>query len=228
MRTLVLCLLCALAGAQSPEAGRIVRNGDEARLIVDSPRPLDSAAITLSEQLHILVNVEAVSADMPRGEPMDVTFRTQPDGSPKDVQALLQDLLQAANARLPFSFRLDEDQGMWTFVATRALDSHGRSIEVTRLLDRHVTIALGTRSVAEHANLLAEELAHQTGLQVSCCQSVINGVPWGTETISFGANDELARSVLIRLVRATQGRYHWLMRCDASVDWCFINLESQP
>src|SRR2546429_4810873 len=34
------------------------------------------------------------------------------------------------------------------------------------LLDRNVTIPLGTRSIAEHANLMADELRKQTGLHI--------------------------------------------------------------
>jgi hypothetical protein len=158
---------------------------------------------------------------------MEVPFRTDPDGRPKDVRALLQDLRQAANTQLPFAFRLDEEEGMWTFVATRTRDTQGQSIEVMPLLDRHVTIASGSRMVLEHANLVAEELSHQTGAHVSCCQAFVAGVPWGMEKIQFGADDEPARSVLIRLIRATRGQYYWLMRCDPTGDWCFINLKSQ-
>lgn len=127
---------------------------------------------------------------------MEVTFHTEPDGRPHDVRALLQDLRQAANAQFPFAFRLDEDEGMWTFVAARTRDTQGRSIDVMPLLDRHVTIASGTRMVLEHANLLAEELSHQTGAHVSCCQTSIIGLPWGMEKIPFEASDEPARRVL--------------------------------
>ena len=50
MRRLFLSLLwCgALAFAQNPEAGRVERNGDQATLIVERPRPVDSAAIALA------------------------------------------------------------------------------------------------------------------------------------------------------------------------------------
>jgi len=60
MRRLCLCLVwgTAAALAQSPEAGRVERNGDQATLIVDSGRPLDSAAITIAEQFGIPVSTE--------------------------------------------------------------------------------------------------------------------------------------------------------------------------
>src|SRR5271169_3988074 len=55
---LVCLLCCGSAIAQNPEAGRIERNGNQATLIVDSPRPVDSAAITLAEEFGMRVNVE--------------------------------------------------------------------------------------------------------------------------------------------------------------------------
>ena len=38
--------MSAVLFAQSPEAGRVERNGSQATFIVDSPRPLDSASRT--------------------------------------------------------------------------------------------------------------------------------------------------------------------------------------
>jgi hypothetical protein len=44
--------------SQNPELGRVERNGAEATLIVDGPRPVDSAASTLASEFGIRVNVE--------------------------------------------------------------------------------------------------------------------------------------------------------------------------
>ena len=225
MRTLVACLVCGLAVGhalgQSPEAGRIVHTGDVATLTVDSPCPLDSAAITLSEQLHIRVNVEDPlhSGLIPPGQPLEVSFRTNPDGQPNDVRALLETLRQAANSRYGFAYRLDNVDGTWTLVAT--------TIDEVPLLDRRISIPGGMRMVLEHANLMAEELSRQTGVHVGCCQAGIAGVPWGMEKIWFGASDEPARRVLLRLIGATRGEYYWLLRCDPAVPFCFINLRGQ-
>ena len=57
----ILCLLAVwglAAVGQSPEAGRVERNGNQATLIIENPRPLDSAAITLAEQFGIPVSTE--------------------------------------------------------------------------------------------------------------------------------------------------------------------------
>lgn len=201
MRALALFLASGVIAAQSPEAGRIERTGDEARLIVESGRPLDSAAITLADELHILVDVEdpLPSILAPPGQTLEMSFQTDANGQPRDVQALLEDLRQAASARFGLSYRLDEGEGMRTFVGTRS--------GAVPLLDRRISIPAGTRMVLEHANLVAQELSKQTDAQIGCCQAVIAGVPWGMEKIWFEARDEPARSVLIRPIHATAGDF---------------------
>ena len=59
LRQLIWLLLCGVIGvAQNPELGRVERRGDQATLIVDGPRPVDSAAMTLAQEFGIRVNVE--------------------------------------------------------------------------------------------------------------------------------------------------------------------------
>jgi len=242
--------------AQSPEAGRLERNGDQATLIVDGPRPLDSAATTIAEQFAIPVSVEdpayVYPDDMkdvttevarranpprrvfvPKGGRLEAQFELRPDDSPVDVRALLRVLVDQANARFPFGYRLDDDGDSLTLVPTRTRDLLGRVVEITPLLDRRVTIAPGTRTIAESAKLMADALSTQTGLRVSCCQAFVAGIPWGMREVAFEARDEPARSVLKRLIAASlEGRpngYYWLERCDPLPSrWCFINLHYIP
>ena len=255
MRRLCLCLLWASAIAlpQSPEAGRVERYETQATLIVDSGRPLDSAAITIAEQFGFPVNsedppyvykedVKDATADewrrlhhsaralVPRGGRLEVQFALRPDGAPEDLRGLLQGLVDKANEQFPFAYRLDVDGDSFTFVPTHTRDLLGHVVEITPLLDRHVSIPLGTRTVAETINLMTAQLSAQTGLRVSCCQGVVVGFPWGVKKVDFEAHDEPARRVLGRLIASElQGRpnmYYWLQRCDPlPSQWCFINLE---
>jgi len=245
-----------LAAAQSPEAGRVERNGSRATLTVDGPRPLDSAAITLAERFRIPVSVEdppyiykddikdvtdevsrtpnpARRVLVPKGGRLEVEFAVRADGSPEDVRLLLQSLVAQANTRFPFAYRLDAEGDSFTLVPTHSRDQLGRVVAITPLLDRRVTIPPGTRAIHESATLMAAALASQTGLRVSCCQSLVGGIPWGLEKAAFEARDEPARSVLKRLIAASlQGRengYYWLHRCDPLPSaWCFINLRHVP
>jgi hypothetical protein len=97
------------------------------------------------------------------------------------------------------------------------------------LLDRHITIPAGTRTIAATAELMADALSAQTGLRVSCCQASVGGLLWGLAEVFFEAQDEFARSVLKRLVSAAAVNQpnidYWLQRCDPLPStWCFIYL----
>jgi hypothetical protein len=242
----------AVAFAQSPEAGRVERDGNHATLVVDSSRPVDSAAITIAEHFGVPVNsedppyvykddVKDVTADawrrlhpseralIPKGGRLEVQFALRPDGSPEDMRGLLQELIDTANGQFPFGYRLDVDGDSFSLVPTHTRDLLGHVVAITPLLDRRITIPLGTRSVAETVNLMTAQLSAQTGLHVSCCQAVVAGIPWGTKKVDFEAHDEPARTVLRRLiVSELQGRpngYYWLQRCDPlPSQWCFVNL----
>ena len=244
--------IASVVSAQNPEAGRVTRIGDRAVLIVDGPRPVDSAAITLAQEFGIAVSVEDppdifqddirdVTSEVsrapnpsrrvfvPKGGRLEVHFDVNPDGTPWDLPALLRDIVSAANAQLPFAFRIDTNGSRFTLVPTRTRDARGQTMEITPLLERLVTIPAGTRSIAATAALMADALAAQTGLRVSCCQGAVAGIPWGMGEITFQADQEPARSVLTRLIAAATPdqsvRTHWLQRCDPMPSaWCFINL----
>ncbi len=247
----LLALFGSLALGQVPDTGRIERRGDMATLVVDSPRPLDSAALTLAVEFGIPISVEdppylyredlreLPSAStvagtsrrrIPKGGKLEVSFKTQSDGSPEDVAALLKALLVQANSRFPFAYRMDGPTGGWvTFVPTQTRDVDGHAVSITPLMDRQVTILPGRRSISEHAQLMVAALSTQTGLRVACCQVGVAGIPWGMEVVDFEATQEPARDVLRRLAALSiNGRpngYYWLLRCDdSSPSWCFVNL----
>jgi hypothetical protein len=237
-RAILLLVASGLAvTAQQSELAVIERHGENATLTVDTFRPLDAIATRLEEEFGLVVSAEdpfyMFNGDMmdaslesprlrsgtlvPRRRRLEVHFPLNSDGSPRDVRELLKNVIDTVNTQLPFAYRLDVDGAAFFLVPTRTRDAQGRSIEITPLLDRKVTIPPGTRSIAEHAQLMAEALSSQTGLRVSCCQSFVAGYPWGMEKISFASGDEPARNVLKRL-----GLNRWHVRCDTR--FCFIDM----
>jgi hypothetical protein len=266
-RTLLLCLTI-VASVPTPSHGqqsaRVLRNGTEATLSAFGPRPVDLAAKTLVDEFRVAINVEDplyfYSDDVqfshiapsgkrvmvPRASLLEVRFDLRPDGSLRDVRQLLQELVDTANTQLPFRYRMDRDGDTFTLVATRTRDEHGRSIDVTPILDRRISIPLGTRRFFEHVNLLTRALEEQTGFHIGCCSGMADNQPG--PPIAFQADDESARSAFLRLVRSRParnhlvrsesggyhlvpsepGRYHWLMKCEPGESWCFINLHPIP
>lgn len=192
--TIGLLSIASVVSGQNPEAGRVIRVGDRAVLIVivDGPRPIDSAAITLAREFGIAVSVEdppyifqddmrdvtpEVSRDpnpskrvfVPKGGRLEVHFDLNTDGSPRDLPGLLRAIVSTANAQFPFAFRVDTNGSRFTVVPTRTRDARGQTMRITPLLDRLVTIPAGTRSIAATATLMADELSAQIGLRVNCC-----------------------------------------------------------
>lgn len=170
---------------------------------------------------------------VPKGGTLEVEFTLGADGAPEDTRALLNNLINQANGKFPFGYRLNDQGGAFTLIPTHSRDTLGRRIEITPLLDRRVTITAGTRTIAETASLMTAQLSAQTGLRVSCCQGSVAGIPWGMTSVTFETHDEPARSVLKRLIASDlQGRaigYYWLQRCDPLPSaWCFINLSYLP
>lgn len=223
--------------AEAPEGVTMEREGASVRLRVRTYRPMDAVAAALRNEFGLVIGAEDPALPFP-GDWMDasrenpklrpgtmvpkrwgfaVSFPVNAAGQPVDVRDLLRGILLAANAANHFDYRLEEDGVGFAFVPQRTWDAGGRSVAVTPLLDRRVTIPLGRRRRNESAQLMAQELSRQTGLQVSCCQSVIAGYPWGMEEELFGAEGEAARSVLRRL-----GLKQWDVRCDRS--FCFIEV----
>jgi hypothetical protein len=254
-------------GVRASTARRRRSDAERARTL-----PVDLAAKKLVDEFGVAINVEdpwymyrddiqdvtppRVASSgrrtlIPKGALLEMHFALRPDGSLQDVRQLLRDLVEIANAQLPFLYRLDNDDDVFTLVASRSRDEQGRSVASTPILDRRVTIPLGTRKIFEHVNLLTQALERQTGVRISCCQAAVGGIPWGSTVISFEARDEPARTAFLRLVRSEPGRdrlvrnqeggafhlvrsepgrehWHWLMRCQPGESWCSINVAPVP
>ena len=170
---------------------------------------------------------------------VEVRFKISPGNSAADVGELLREVADAANKEMPYGYRLDASGDDYALVPTSTRNSNGEIEDVVPLLDRIVTIPVATRSIAEHAKLMADELSKQTGLHVGCCQAFVAGVPWGTAQISFESDNRPARKVLKQLMvaeqkanaesSATHPQYdHWTVRCDGTgAPSCFIEVEAR-
>jgi hypothetical protein len=267
-----LTVLCVTAfsgfvGAQGQEFAHLLRNGEQAMLTVFGSRPVDLVVNTLVKEFGVAVNVEGplyfyrddvqlsyVAASgkrvmVPRASLLEMPVALNHDGSMRDLGQTLEQLRDAVNRQSPFAYRIEQDGDVFTLVATRTRDVQGQSFDLTPLLDRHVTIPPGRRKIFEHVNLLTESLREQTGVLVSCCQSAVGGLPWGSTLVSFEARDEPARSVFLRLLRSEPGRdrlvkeggaylllkskpgrehWHWTMACQPGEALCVINVAAIP
>lgn len=256
-----LLVTSLFAGAQNPDCSSVKENGDEITIRVQSWDPVRSMGYTLARHYGIKVSVEAPkwtfpgdTEDVAVADPvfsaqhgnihyllmkrhvMEVRFSTSGNGQPNDVPGLLRQVAGAANSEMPYGYRLDENGDDYALVPTRTRNSSGDLEDVVPLLDRNVTIPLGTRSIAEHASLMADELSRQTGLHIGCCQMLVAGVPWGMAKVSFEADNKPAREVLKSLILMEEpansqasARHpiydHWIVSCDGTgAPWCHIEV----
>jgi hypothetical protein len=254
-----------IGDAQNPnDCASVKENGDEVTLRAESWDPVQTIGRTLADRYGINVSVEApkwafpgdtedvavadpalseqhdnIHYDMMKRHAIEVRFSTSENRHPDDVARLLRQVADAANREMPYRYRLDVSGGDYALVPTRTRNSNGDLEDVLPLLDRNVTIPLGTRSIAEHANLMADELSKQTGLHIGCCQALVAGVPWGMAQVRFEADNKSAREVLKWLMLTEQqansqasSRHpdydHWVVSCDGTgAPWCFMEVEGK-
>jgi hypothetical protein len=200
------------------------------------PGDTEDVAVTdpeFSEQ-HDHIHYEVM-----RRHAIEVQFSTSANGHPDDVVRLLRQLADAANREMPYEYRLDVSGDAYALVPTKTRNAKGDLEDVMPLLDRNVIISSGTRSIAEHAKLMADDLSKQTELSIGCCQSLVAGVPWGMAKVRFGADHKPAREVLKSLILIEQqansqasSRHpdydRWVVRCDGTgAPFCFIEVEGK-
>jgi hypothetical protein len=255
--------------AQGEEFARVLRNESQATLSVFGVRPADLAAKKLVDEFGAAINIEdpaylrqddvrevgVVHSELrflvPKASSLEMRLNLRQDGSLLDTGQVVRDLVDTANVQLPFSYRILNDGDVFTLVPARTRDQQGRSIELTSILDRHVTVPLGSRTIFEHVNLLMQALQQQTGVRIGCCQSVANVSLWGRTVVSCEARDEVARTVLLRLLRLEpararvvrdehSGAYHlvesdphrerwrWALRCEPWYAWCTVSVSEIP
>ena len=259
-----LLLWSRLLGAQSYECASVSKAGDEVTLTAESWRPVRAIGRELADRYGISVSVEDPKWAFPidsedvavadskfsaehhnthyqlmKRHVLQVRFAVDRDGAPRDVLQLLHQTVDAANQEMPYAYRLDAGDGTYAFVPTKTRNSAGELEDVQPLLDHHVTIPSGTRSIAAIGDLIAKQLSQQTGLHVSCCQAFVAGVPWGMGKVTFGAQDKPAREALKELIRLEEDENsksparhpaydHWAVGCDGTgAPWCFIEVEGK-
>lgn len=221
-----LLVTSLIGGAQNPDdCASVKENGDEVTLRAESWNPVLTIGRTLADRYGINVSVEAPKWAF-LGDTEDVAV-ADPAFSEQHGN-IHYDVMKRHAIEVRFSI-----------VPTRTRNSNGHLEDALPLLDRNVTIPLGTRSIAEHANLMADELSKQTGLHIGCCQALVAGVPWGMAKVRFEADNKPAREVLKWLILTEQqansqasSRHpnydHWVVRCDGTgAPWCFIEVEGK-
>jgi hypothetical protein len=139
--------------------------------------PADSEDVALADPAFSAEHRDVHHSVMKNHRVKNTTFGC-PNLTTIDIAGLRQ-VADAANKEMPYGYRLVQLGDHFVLVPTTTRNAAGRVEQVTPLMNRHVTIPQGTRTVAEPAKLVADELSRQTGLNVSCCQAFVAGVCLG-------------------------------------------------
>lgn len=248
---IAVVLLPATALPQSGEGcAAFVREGNEITLSADSPHPVLTIANTLAQQYGVRISAEepvdlfagdredisisnpqwftqhpGIHYSVSKKRQLEIHFAVKPDGSPTDVEALVSQLVRAANERFAFDYRIDANGEFFAVVPTRTRNEKGDFVPATSLLDGRITIPPGTRSIAETMNLMTKQLSAQTGREVSWDRGYGTGIPWGQSEIDFEAQNQPARTILEKLIEldeasGSSARHYWIASCDAKS--CYI------
>jgi hypothetical protein len=256
----ILLGLCAAAVAQKSDCASVAKTDKEIVLTATSWDPVYDIAATLADRYEISVSVESPrwafpmdTEDVADADPQfsathgNIHYRVMkrhtvqvrvPAGlvEPSNALRLSVRVVEAANLEMPYEYRVYvAGQGHYALVPTKTLTSDGL-VDAEPLLDHRVTIPAGSRTIADHASLMAEQLS-QTGLHVACCQASLAGVPWGLAEVTFETRNEPARLVLRKLIEleeqsmADAPNQHvkydrWTVTCDGTgAPWCFIDVQ---
>ena len=236
------------------EYGRIEWHGATARLVAGGSRPLDMAALTMSTCLDLAVNSEDPTYRFPgdmldttapqwliqhpekhgyAAKPgvVDITFAVGPDGLPSDATDLLMRAVRQVNDSEPYSFRVNKRElptrTLYTFEPTRTHDEKGLLVDQPSPMSEMVSIPRSEKVINLLADELSQKLSEQTGLQFSCCQSMIIGQPWGGKSIAYEAANVPAREVMEDLITQTGGDESYAERCEPfDKRFCVINVHN--
>lgn len=257
-------LCTTLAAGQNSDCASVSQTDKEVILTANSWDPVYAIGATLADRYGINISVESPQWSFPgdtedvaiadpqfsaqhrnthylimKRHTVEVGFSPVGNPAPNDVSRLLSQVAEAANKEMLYSYRLDRHNNEYVLVPTRTRTSAGELENVQPLLDRHVSLPAASRPIAEHARLMADQLGEQTGLNISCCQTLVAGVPWGSAEVPFQADNEPAREVLRKLIRLelqensqAPNRHpnydHWTVRCDGTgAPWCFIEVQGR-
>jgi hypothetical protein len=211
-------LCTTLAAGQNSDCASVSQSNKEVILTANSWDPVYAIGATLADRYGINISVESPqwafpgdTEDVAIADPqfsaqhrnahylimkrhtVEVGFSPVGNPAPNDVSHLLSQVAEAANKEMPYFYRLDAHDDEYVLVPTKIRSSSCEVEDAQPLLDRRVTIPPASRSIAEHARIMADQLSEQTGLNISCCQMLASGVNWGLAEVPFSGR-ERARS----------------------------------
>jgi hypothetical protein len=240
--TIVLCAV--LIGGISTEVSAQAVAGPEVSLDVDDPRPVAEAVQSLVKKYGYQItyedppfvyqgdladrNVKGLKDRIPAGGALSLRFTPSSRMStPTDMAGLLEKLLQVhAVSDTGGHFRLVQNEQVFHVIPSEAKDPNGSWVSKSSILD--AAISLPNKERAEMAML--EEICAAVGAATHT-RVVVGTIPGNAILPHRGmlsAENEIARSVLMRALDGTNRRLTWILLYDPNDREYFLNILVVP
>jgi hypothetical protein len=152
-------------------------------------------------------------------------FEFIPPAAAVGPDAALRTLVNAYNrSGLDGEFDLLRTDEVYHVVPISAKDQLGSIRPYRSLLSRRVTVRAGPRPILEATSELVDSLNKQQGRKIGLATAPTNLLM--RMSVEGGANNEDARTVLLRLIAASGRQLSWTLLCQPGAEkLCYLNLQ---
>jgi hypothetical protein len=219
---------------------------NETAISVTDPRPLARAIETLEARYGWVITYEdprfvfpgdiedvtlSVRRDgrtapkvlIPRGGEFNFQYPTARGAAPNESRLLQQLLNEYHLTGHPGVFRLAQTDGVFHVIPHESRNSEGRFVTLASLLDARISIPEGDRSAFGMLGLISEAVSKSAAATLTVGTVPLN-VMMQTR-VQGGANNESARTVLLRTLAASNQKLSWKLLCGpGETPECALNI----
>jgi hypothetical protein len=216
---------------------KISRDGSTIIIDANSPRPLAQVLDALQVKYAWSIDYEdpqytavADVVDAPKSSPLPklpagAAFSVQFPANAPDEEKVLRAIVDSYNkSKNPGQFELRHADGIFYVVGDAAHDEKGGIAKQQVLLDAPVTLANEERTVTETVKLMCDQLAAQSGMQVTL--GVTPRRPMDRNSIKLGGTKIPARDLLLQALHATHQNLYWQLLYDPSSKGYVLNIHA--
>lgn len=161
---------------------------------------------------------------IPKREQLEITYQTSQGAiKSEDIRPVVQKLLDThAEKNYPGRFRLLQEGQVLHIIPMQVRDSSGFLVNIDSILDTPITFPAQERKVNTTLELITNAVSQVKGIKF-----IIGMAPMNLLDRTFysgGANNEKAKDVLVRALKATNGKLSWRIFYDPGLKWYALNI----
>jgi len=159
----------------------------------------------------------------PKSGTITVEYPLSAEGWPTDVRRVIDDVLRLDAERIGERFKVLQDGEDFHVVPIRTRDATGQWVAVTPILDTRISIPVTRHYIGDYFLEICRELSKQTSQPIEAGSWPLKLFLGST---TDGADDEIARDVVMRLLRRFQQKLSWYLAYDASMKRYYFSVVS--